>query len=166
MQTGFPSRSPRPPKKQGSLPPRKCTPAVNCGLFTLLVVQQWCDRRDVGRSFRWKRLSCYEVLFITRRTGMVGRKEACRSAAIVHLFEICSARQYVVASVKRVETEIMANAELYPGARHELHQAHRTTRRDRVPVTSAFNLDDGANPASRQGEAIGGLLDEFGVSID
>jgi hypothetical protein len=37
-------------QQQGSLPPRKCTPAVNCGMLTLLVVQQWCDRRDVGRS--------------------------------------------------------------------------------------------------------------------
>ena len=97
---------------------------------------------------------------------MVGRKEACRSETVVHLFEICSARQYVVARIKRVETETVANAELHPGARHELHQAHRTTRRDRVLVASAFKLDDGTNPARRHGEAIGGLLDEFGEPID
>src|SRR5579872_7053883 len=142
MQTECPSWCARPLNKQGSLPPRKCTPAVNCGMFTLLVAQQWCDCRDVGRSFRWKRLSCYEVLFITRRTGMVGRKKACRSEAIVHLFKICSASQYVVARIIRVETKTMANTELYPGARHELHQAHRTARRDRVLVTSAFNLEN------------------------
>ena len=32
-------------------------------------------------------------------------------------------------------------------------------------VTSALNLDHGTNPAGRHGEAIGGLLDEFGEPI-
>ena len=32
-------------------------------------------------------------------------------------------------------------------------------------VTSAFNLDDGTNPARRHGETIGGFLDEFGKPI-
>src|SRR6185437_4388775 len=82
MQTECPSRCARPVNKQGSLPPRKCTPAVNCGMFTLLVVQQWCDRRDVRRSFRWKRLSCYEVLFISPRTCMIGGKKACRAETV------------------------------------------------------------------------------------
>ena len=95
---------------------------------------------------------------------MVGRKKACRAETVVHLFKICGARQYVVASVKRIKTETIANAELYPGARHELHQAHRTTRRNRVLVTSTFNLENGANPRGRQGEAIRGLLDEFGAN--
>ena len=98
-------------------------PAVSCGMFTLLVVRQWCDRRDVGRSFGWKRLSCYEVLLISPRTCMVGRKKACRAETIVHFFKICSARQYVVASVKRIETETMASADFHPSAGHELHQA-------------------------------------------
>lgn len=111
-------------------------------------------------------MACRKVLFITRRTAMVGRKEACRSEAIVHLFKVGGTGQYVVARIKRVETETIANAELYPGARHELHQAHRTTRRDRVLVASAFNLDNGANPTDRQGEAIGGLLDELSEPID
>ena len=128
--------------------------------------EQWRDRRDIGHGFRWKRLACCEVLFVPRRTRMVGRKEACRSEAIVHLFEIGGARQYVVARIKRVETETIANAEFNPGARHELHQAHRTTRRDRMLVASAFNLDDGANPARRHGKASGRLLDEFGEPID
>jgi hypothetical protein len=57
-------------------------------MFTLLVVQQWSDRRDVGRSFGWKRLSCYEVLFISPRTCMVGRKEACRPETVVHLLRM------------------------------------------------------------------------------
>lgn len=123
MRTECPSPCARPVNKQGSLPPRKCTPAVSCGMFTLLVIQQWRDRCDVGRSFGWKRLSCYEVLFISPRTCMVGRKKACRAETIVHLFKICSARQYVVASVKRIETETIASAELHPSAGHELHQA-------------------------------------------
>ena len=127
--------------------------------------EQWRHRRDIGHGFRWKRLACREVLFIPRRTRVIGRKEACRSEAIVHLFEIGGARQYVVVRVKWVETETIANAEFYPGARHELHQAHRTARRDRVLVASAFNLDDGTNPARRHGEAIGGFLDEFGEPI-
>ena len=33
-------------------------------------------------------------------------------------------------------------------------------------VTSAFNLEDGANPARRDGEASRRLLDEFGEPID
>src|SRR6185312_12056350 len=102
MQTECPSRCARPLNEQGSLPPRKCAPAVNCGMFTLLVVQQWGDRGDVGRSFGWERLSCEEVLFISRRTCMVGRKEACRAEAVVHLSEVGGARQYVVASIKRI----------------------------------------------------------------
>src|SRR6516162_8946707 len=166
MQTECPSRCARPLNKQGSLPPRKCTPAVNCGMFTLLVIQQWCDRRDVGRSFGWKRLSCYEVLFISSRTCMVGRKKACRAETVVHLFKICSARQYVVASVKRIETETIASAELHPSAGHELHQAHRTSRRDRVLVTTAFDLNDGADPARRYRKTSGRCCDEVGKPVD
>ena len=62
-------------------------------------------------------------------------------------------------------TETIANAEFDPGAWHELHQAHRTTRRDRVLVTSALNPHNGADPTRRDGEAIGGLVDEFGKLI-
>src|ERR1700751_5860930 len=120
MQTECPSRCARPLNKQGSLPPRKCTPAVNCGMFTLLV-QQWRDRRDVGRSFGWKRLACREVLFIPRRTSVIGRKEACRSEPIVHVLGIRGAGDDVVVSVKRVETEPLANAEFDPGSGHDLH---------------------------------------------
>ena len=63
-------------------------PAVSCGMFTLLVVRQWCDRRDVGRSFGWKRLSRYEMLLISRRTGMIGCKKTRLPEAIVQLFEV------------------------------------------------------------------------------
>src|SRR6516164_9597724 len=125
MQTECPSRCARPLNKQGSLPPRKCTPAVSCGMFNLLVVQQWCDRRDVGRSFGWKRLSCYVVLFISPRTCMVGRKKACRAETVTHFFEVGCARQYVVASVKWIETETITRAQFDPSARLELHQTHR-----------------------------------------
>ena len=96
---------------------------------------------------------------------MVGRKKACRAETIVHFFEICGARQYVVASVKWIETETIASAEFHPGARHELHQAHGAARRDRMLVASAFNLHDGTNPARRYGKATGRLLDEFGEPI-
>jgi hypothetical protein len=114
MQIECPSRCARPLNKKGEPPPRKCKPAVNCGMFTLLVVQQWYDRRDVGRSFEWKRLSCYEVLFISPRARIVGRQKACRAETVAHLFEICGARQYVVASVKRIVTETIASGALLP----------------------------------------------------
>jgi hypothetical protein len=133
--------------KKGSLQPRKCTPAVNCGMFILLVVQQWCDRRDVGGSFRWKRLSCYEVLFISPRTCMVGRKETCRSEADVHFFEIGRAGQYVVARIERIQTKSIANAKFNPGARHQLHQADCATRRRRTFVSSALNLHPCTDPS-------------------
>ncbi len=58
----------------------------------------------------------------------------------MHFFKICSARQYFVASVKRIETETIASAELQPSAGHELHQAHRASRRDRVRLACAFDL--------------------------
>ena len=79
------------------------------------------DRRGTGRSFGWERLSCYEVLFIPHRTRVIGRKEACRSEAIVHLLEIGRACQNAIARIKRVETETIANAEFDPGAGHDLH---------------------------------------------
>ena len=49
-----PARSTNSRSTTGQPPPRKCTPAVICGMFTLLVVQQSYDRRDVGRSSGWK----------------------------------------------------------------------------------------------------------------
>ena len=82
-------------------------------MFTLLAVEQWYDRRDIGRRFGCKRISCYEVLFISPRTCMLGRKKACRA---VHLFKICSARQHVVVSVERIETETITSAEFDPGS--------------------------------------------------
>ena len=138
--------------KQRSLPPRNCTPGAKSSAFTLLVGEQWRNSSDIGHGFRRKRLACCEVLFVPRRTRVVGRKEASRSEAIVHLFEVRGARQYVVVRIKWVETEAIANAEFYPGARHDLHQAHCTARRDRMLVASAFNLHDGANPARRHGK--------------
>jgi len=92
---------------------------------------------------------------------MVGRKKACRAETVVHLLEVSSARQYVVAWIKRVETETIANAEFNPGARHQLHQAHCTPGRDRVLVTGAFNLDDSAYPARRHSKAVGSLPGEL-----
>ena len=52
------------------------------------------------------------------RTCIVRRKKACRAETVVHRFKICGARQYVVASVKRIKTETIASAELYPIAGH------------------------------------------------
>jgi hypothetical protein len=95
----------RPPAQQkGSLPPRKCTPAVNCGVFTLLIAEQGCDSRDVSQGIRWKWLAGCQVLLIPRRTRMIGRKETCRSEAIEHLLEVRGARQDVVVRIKGVET--------------------------------------------------------------
>jgi len=79
--------------KEGSFPPRKRASATRCGVSTLLVIEQRHDRRDVGDGFWRKRLACCEVLFIPRRTRMVGRKEARRAEAVVHLSEVGSTRE-------------------------------------------------------------------------
>src|SRR5947208_10811453 len=104
-------------------------------------------------------------MFIPRRTRVVGRKEACRSETVVHLPKIRSARKYVVARIKGVEAEAVAHAEFNPGVRHELHQARRTARRGCMLVASAFNLDDGTNPAHRYGKTKRCFLYEFNQPI-
>ena|SRR6266478_1383100 len=88
MQIDRHSRRVRAVNKQRSFPPRDRTPDVKRSMFTLLVGEQWRHSRDIGHGFWWKRLACREVLLIQRRTGMVSRKEACRSEAIVHLFKV------------------------------------------------------------------------------
>ena len=111
LQTDGRSRLVRTLDKERSFPPRKCTSIARRGAFTLRVAEQSGDRSDVGRGFGWKRFASCELLFKSRRTCVVGRKEACRAEAIAHLFEVGSARQFVVASVKRIETETIASAE-------------------------------------------------------
>ena len=160
MHTDSQSRAVDAADKQRRLPPRNGTPAAKCGALSVFVADQWCNCSDIGHGVRWKRSPCCEVMFIPRRTRVVGREEACRSEAVVHLPEIRGARKYVVARIKGVEAKAVANAEFNPGARHELHQAHSAARRDCMLVASAFNLDDGTNPARRHGKTIGGFLDE------
>jgi hypothetical protein len=52
-----------------------CTPAAKCGALTVFVAEQWCDCSDIGHGVRWKQSPCCEVMFIPRRTRVVGRKE-------------------------------------------------------------------------------------------
>src|SRR5882724_4664141 len=152
--------------KQWSFPTRNRTFDAKCGVFSLLVAEQRRDRRDVSYRICWKRLARCEVLLKARRTCVVGGKEARRSEAIVHLLEVSGARQDVVARIKRVETETIANAELDPGARHELHQAHCAARRRRMLVSCTLNLHHSTDPARRDAEAIGCFVDEFSEPID
>ena len=65
---------------------------MNWRVFSMSVIEQWRDRRNVGRGFLWKRSPCREVLFIPRWTGVIGRKEACRSETVVHVFKVSGAR--------------------------------------------------------------------------
>ena len=90
------------------------------------------------------------------------RKKACRAETIVHLFKICSARQYVVASVKRIETETIASVELHPGTGHELHQSHSSFVRPGTFIAATLGLHDRANPALRNGKATSAFRDEGG----
>ena len=69
-------------------------------------------------------------------------------------------------AIERIEAETIANAEFDPGAGHELHQAHGAARRDRVLVPATLNLHHSTDPARRDGEATGRLVDEFGEPID
>src|SRR5262249_32179161 len=102
---------------------------------------------------------------ISRQSGVVARKEACRSEAVAQLADIRGARHYVVSRVKRVETEFIANAELNPSGRHELHQAHCAARRDRMLLSGAFDLHDRTDAARRHVKASGGFRDEVGITI-
>jgi len=94
---------------------------TKCCVFGLRITEQRRDRGDIGRGFRRKRLARRKVLFIPCWTRVIGRDEARRSEAIVHVLHIRSACQYVVSRVKWVEPEPIASAELRPGGRHELH---------------------------------------------
>ena len=62
--------------KQRSFLPRNGTFDAKSGVFTLPVAEQWRDRRNVSYRIRWKWSACCEVLLKTRRTCVVGRKEA------------------------------------------------------------------------------------------
>src|SRR5882757_1007477 len=166
MQTHCHSSRIRVLNKQRRFPPRNCTPDGKCRVCSLLGTEQGRDRGDIGHGFRWERLACREVLFIPRRSRVVGRKESCRSKALMHLPEIRGAGQYVVSWIKRIETKLIANAELDPGTRHELHQAHCAARRRRVLVSCTLNLHHSTDPARRDGEAIGCFVDELSEPID
>ena len=139
---------------------------IRTDVFGVSVIEQWCDGRNVTYGFLWKRSARREVLFVPRWTRVIGCKEACRSETIVHLFEVRGARDDVVVSVKRVETETIANAKFDPGAGHELHQPHSTARRVSMLVPSTLNLHHSTDPARRDREAPGRLLDDFGEPID
>src|SRR5580692_2421799 len=92
------------------------------------------------------------MLLVTQRTCVIGRQESHRSEAVIHLSEIGCAGQYVVARVKRIETEPITNTEFHPGARHDLHQSHCTPRRRRMLVASALDLNNSTNPMCRNDE--------------
>lgn len=126
---------------------------MNCGMFTLLIVQQWCDSRDVSCGFLRKWSACRKVLFIPRRTRMIGCKEACRSETVMHVFEVRDAGDDVIVSIKRVETEPIANPEFDPSTGHELHQPHGILRRHCMLVAATLNSYHRTDPARRDSEA-------------
>src|SRR6516164_9493726 len=92
---------------------------------------------------------------------MVSRKEAGRSKTVVHLFKVRGACKDVVMRIKRIETELIASAELNPSARHEMHQAECAAGRRCTLVASALDLQHGMDQGCRDGEASGCLPDEF-----
>src|ERR1700743_2699137 len=151
--------------KQRCLPPRNGTPDTESVTFILLGGDQRRELLDVGRRLRRERSTCCQMLLIAQRTRVIGRKEAGRSEAVMHLFEVCGAGQYVVVRIKWVETEPIANAEFYPGARHDLHQPHCAARRRRSFIASTFHLHDSANPTCRNNKAIGRFRYELGKPI-
>ena len=71
--------------------------------FILLRSEQRREHRNVGHGFGRERSPRLQMLLIAQRTRMVGRKEPSRSEAVMHLFEVRCARQYVVVRVIRVE---------------------------------------------------------------
>src|ERR1700733_11944547 len=81
--------------KQRSFPPRNRMFDAKCRVFVPRVIEQWHDQGDVSDGFWWKRMACREVVFIPRRTRVIGRKESSRSETIVHLFEVGGARKNV-----------------------------------------------------------------------
>src|SRR5205809_977029 len=106
------------------------------------------------------------MLFVPRRTGVIGRKETRRSKTIMQLPKVGASRQDVVPRLEGIEPEPVANAEFDPGRWHELYEADCATRRDRTLVSAALNLHHSANPSRRHGKPGCGIRNQFGEPVD
>ena len=89
--------------KERSVPVRSSAPNAERLALILLRDDQRRERGNVGHGPRRERAPRRQMLLIAQRTRMLGRKEPSRSEAVMHLFEVRCARQYVVVRVIRVE---------------------------------------------------------------
>ncbi|MDA9505825.1 hypothetical protein XI09_14510 [Bradyrhizobium sp. CCBAU 11386] len=83
--------------------------------------EQNCKSPNVGLRFIGKRSTCNQVLFISLWTSVVGRKKTFRSEAIEHLAKIRRTSHNIVVRIKRIQSEIMPNAQIDPCLGHDLH---------------------------------------------
>ncbi len=79
-------------------------------------------------------------------TGVVGGQKAGRAEPVVHLANVGGPRQEVVVRVVRVVAEPVAHPQALIGGGHDLHQAHRPDRRDRLLLPVRFLMHDRAHP--------------------
>ncbi len=101
-----------------------------------------------------------EMIFVTRRTGIVGGKKTGSAVAVVQLAQIGRTGQNVVVRVIRIGAEAVAETQNGPGLRHDLHQAHGSLGRQGTHVADAFDLHHGAYPRRRNAEPLRRFGDE------
>ena len=99
------------PWKERSLPPGDAAVSDESSTFTTFEINDRRERGNVRPRFWRKRSTCSQVLFVTLWARIVGGEEAKRSEAVVHFAEVCSARQDVVARIKRVNAQSISNAQ-------------------------------------------------------
>ncbi|MET4019710.1 hypothetical protein ABIB73_007544 [Bradyrhizobium sp. F1.4.3] len=82
---------------------------------------------------------------------------------IEHLAKVRCPSHNVDVGLKRIDTEIVTNAQLDPGRGHDLHEPDRSPRRYGLRIPAAFGLHDGTNPTLRHREPMRGFGHERGV---
>src|SRR6266702_1476596 len=100
------------------------------------------------------------MLFKTLWTGIVGGEESRRSETVMQFAKIRGTHQDVVAWIKWIDAQSVANAQLNPGLGHDLHQPERSLWRDCSLICAALELHNCANPALRDREPAGCLGNE------
>ena len=102
------------------------------------------------------------MLFVARRTGIVGSEEAGGTVPIEQLAQIGGAGEDVVVRIIWVGAEAVAGTQSSLRFRHDLHQAHCSLGRQSTHVAEALDLHHGAYPLRGNAEPLRGFGDEGG----
>ncbi|OPZ00043.1 hypothetical protein A5906_23735 [Bradyrhizobium sacchari] len=103
------------------------------------------------------------MLFKSLWACIVGSEKAFGSKAIEHLAQIGRTRHDIIVSVERIQSEIVASAQLNPGLRHDLHQAESAPRRFGAHFPFAFDRDHAHDPTLRDRKSNRSLGHEAGI---